>query len=188
MYQFDYESFKSRLKEAAKQIFLKHAEQNREEICGFSLYSDESAMIILTSVNTYTYLHKQIKEEPLYEYDYRFSPEEWKYVAEESGEIDDLCKLLSNMHFEVAFAEYNEHRDIVFNIAVEALVELKQEKLFAGLKNDFVLMFSVSDFDDTELLLSCFERLNSKKLTEQYEEWLDEMDDDDFDDDFDDEF
>ena len=185
MDNFDYELFKEKLKEVSKQIYLKYEKQNGDDICGFALYSDDSAMSISISMNTYTYLNEQIKEDPSYECDFRFSPEEWKYDAIESEDIDRLSKLLESAHLRISRSKLATHKDRIFNIATTVLEELKQENLFKALKDDFVLLFSMSEFSDTALLLSSFKQLNSGEMAVRYEQWLEELEtEDDIDDDY----
>ena len=59
-------------------------------------------------------------------------------------------------------------------MTLETLEELKNEHLFKGLKENFILLFSVSDSEFTEMIIEYNKKYNSKDITEEYEQWVKE--------------
>jgi hypothetical protein len=185
-----YELFRSELKKTAKQLFGEFIKtHNREEICGFALYSDDSAMSISAALNTYKHLDESRKEEPGYDSYFRFSPNEWEYDFLESKEMDDLSDFLKQGLFQTPKKQFIEHRYKIYNIIVDILKDLKEENLFCELKDDFVLIFAITDFFDLELEVAAIKKLNSDDIAQEFEVWkkeeAEEDDDDGEDDDYD---
>lgn len=100
MKELDYEYFKKELKAKTKATYENYLQEyNAIPLSGFALYSDESAMSISVSLNTYEYLKSNIEEEPGYDSYFRFSPGEWKtefYNESVFIELNDLLEKWSN--------------------------------------------------------------------------------------------
>lgn len=61
----DYNYFKITLKEKIKLIYKNYINQyDKDDLCGFALYSDNSAMSISITINTYEYLNENLEEDP----------------------------------------------------------------------------------------------------------------------------
>jgi hypothetical protein len=177
----EYDLFKKGLKNETKKLYLDFIDtENKDNICGFSLYSDESAMSVSAAINIYSHFNEIIKEESGYDSYFRFSPNEWKYDFIESKGMDDLSTFLQKGLFSTPKQQFIEHRNKIYSIIVDVLEELKNEKIFDGLKDDFVLMFSITDFSDMELEFPFIRRLNSEEIVREFEKWkMEEADDDD---------
>jgi len=170
---FDIEKFKKNLKNKTKITFEKCLEKlSKDEICGFALYSDNSAMTISISLNTYSHLKALREEEPGYDQYFRWTPGEWKYEMINSNEFEELNDLLDKAHVDVTEVQFLEYRNSVYNTAVEILEEMKNEGLFAGMKNDFILMFAVSDFSEPKLEIEYVSRLNNEQKNVEFREWI----------------
>jgi len=177
--EFDYSALKKDLKEKTKLTYLGILERlNKEEIAGFALYSDESAMSISVSCNTFQYLEELTyeSEDENRESDriyYKWTPGEWKYEMINNKEFNTLSeKLRGYAEKLINDAQFLEHVDKTYNMAVEILEELKRENLFEGTKDNFVLMFGISDFSDIPMEISFVRRLNSDKLSSEFENWI----------------
>lgn len=176
---FDYLAFKKELKEKTKLTYLGIINRlNRGDIAGFALYSDESAITISVSCNTFQHLDELISEsededreiDRIY---YKWTPEEWKYEMINNKEFEVLSNQLRKHAQElINESQFLEHVEKTYNISVEALEELRMEELFKGTKDDFVLMFGISDFSDIPLEISFVKRLNFEKLALEFEKWI----------------
>lgn len=60
----------------------------------------------------------------------------------------------------------------MFNTAVEVLLELKHQGLFDKFDEEFILLFSVSDYENIEKEIEWVKQLNAEKPAKQFEEWL----------------
>lgn len=177
---FNIEKFKSELKPLTKSTFQKCLEKvDANEICGFSLYSDNSAMTISVSLNTHGHLEEMKEDDPEYEAYFRWTPGEWKYEMINAKAFAELNEMLQKAHLDETDIAFLTHRNKVYNCAVEVLEELKQEGIFTKMEDDFVLMFAVSDFSEPELETNFVQRLNSEQLTNEFEVWLESEKDED---------
>lgn len=169
----NYESFKKTLKQTTKETFALACETfGKENICGFALFSDESAMTMSVVVNTFEHLEKVTQEDPDESLYYKFTPDEWHDDSFASENFDGLNEWLVEKNEELVGHEFVEHRDKVFEIAVQVLEELTREQVFHGTDPECIILFSVSDSFDEEFMLDTFERLNSGKLIVEYEEFI----------------
>jgi len=171
---FDIESFKKNLKEKTKITFLKSLEKlNIDEISGFALYSDNDAIAISATVNTFEYLKEMQELEPGFDEYFRWTPGNWKYEMFNGEDFDLLAKeLRKSIEIEMSEAQFVEYRNSVWNASVEVLEELKEEGLFSKMKPDFVLTFAISDFDDSELEIEYVKRLNNEEQTNVFIKWI----------------
>jgi len=173
---FDYKKFENDLKAKTKATFIAcTGKLDVKEIAGFALYSDNSAMTISVTCNTYEHLKELQSEEVEEDGDeiyFKWTPGEWKYELVNAKEFQDLCALLRDTHFDEKSGIFSTHRNNIYSIAVKVLEELKAEELFKDMNDDFVLMFGVSDFSDHKLEISFVKRLNSKELADEFEQWI----------------
>jgi hypothetical protein len=173
---FDYKKFEIDLKDKTRSTFIAcTGKLDVKEIAGFALYSDNSAMTISVTCNTYQHLKElQIEEveEDGDEIYFKWTPGEWKYELVNAKEFQDLCALLRDTHFDEKSGIFSTHRNMIYSTAVKVLKELRTEGLFEKMNNDFVLMFGVSDFSDHKLEISFVKSLNSKLLAEEFEKWI----------------
>ncbi len=182
-----YEFLKKELGKIAEQLYLEFIEEYpKEDICGFSIYSDESAMSVAVAINTHKHLEQAIKEEPDYASDFKFWPNEWEHDSLESKGLNDLSVILQEASFAAPKKQFAKHRSRIFGIMVDVMEELKNKKLFDELRDDFVLMFAATDFSDLEMEAGFAKRLNSEAIAQEFEAWKKEQedfDDEDLDDD-----
>jgi len=171
--EFNIKKFKSELKSITKSTFQKCLKKvDTTEICGFGLYSDNSAMTISVSLNTRDHLEEMRVDDPEYATYFRWTMGEWKYELINAEAYKELNEILQKTHFEGTDVAFSAHRNKIYNCAVEVLAELKQEGIFTTMEEDFVLMFAVSDFSEPELETSFVKKLNNEELTNEFEVWL----------------
>lgn len=171
----DYRKFKDELKDKTRATFNGCVERlDVNNIAGFALYSDASAMTISASCNTFKHLTEMQEEEEGYNIYFKWSVGEWKYETLNAKEFNNLTSLLreENQSNEGNQGRFIENRRTLFNTAVEVLEELKKEGLFDKMLDEFVLMFGVSDFSDVQLEISFAKRLNTEKQAAEFEQWL----------------
>jgi uncharacterized protein YihD (DUF1040 family) len=148
-----------------------------EQLCGFALYTDESAMSLSVSINAETYLNKAAKRDPDNRTSYQWSPAEWKeegyqeqLFAKLNDELYDYHEKLSDEDSEEKFTKFT--RDF-FETCVSVLKELKKS-VPKGINKDFVVLFDISDYDDTDTLIAWVKKLNPPKKAKEYEKmWSD---------------
>ena len=173
MKEFNFEQFKSKLKKSTEKVFLQLKEKHKD-ICAFGLYSDESAMSISISYNTKNHLQEIQDEDPDEKVYYRWSPGEWFRESYLTGEFEELSEQLEP-HTEERFSteeEFLEFRRNLFDTAVEVLLELKNERLFKESDESFILLFSVSEYENIEKEIEWVKQLNAEKPAKEFEEWL----------------
>lgn len=178
MRELNFQQFKSKLKKSTRKVFLQLTKEYND-ICAFGLYSDESAMSIAVSFNTESYFKEMWESDPDEKESYRWFPGEWFCESyQDSKDFDKLNKQISpNSSLNESFpttTEFLEFRDNLYNTAVEVLSELKDEGLFSEFTNEFILLFAVSEFENEEKQIEWVEKLNSEKLSNEFEEWLKE--------------
>lgn len=175
MQEFNFAQFKSKLKKSIEKAFLQ-LKQKHNDICAFGLYSDESAMSISISYNTKNHLKEMWDKDPDEKVYYRWSPGEWFSESYVTDEFEELNKELYLSHLaEEKFSteeEFLEFRENLFNAAVEVLLELKNEGLFDEFDEEFILLFSVSEYENIEKEIEWVKQLNPEKPAKQFEEWL----------------
>jgi Domain of unknown function (DUF4303) len=140
-----------------------------EQLCGFALYTDESAMSLSVSINTETYLNKAAKRDPDNRTSYQWSPPEWKEEGYQENLFDKLNDELYEYHEQLSDegGKGKFTRDF-FAACVSVLQELKKS-VPKGISKDFVLLFDISDYDDTPSLITWAKKLNPPKKAKEYE-------------------
>jgi hypothetical protein len=176
MENIDYALLKTNLKEIANEIFRKYIQRHGiKDICGFALYSDEDAMSISISINTYKHHKNNIKEDPENKLYYKFNPEEWEEIIE-NNELDKFNKQLKQISLKLRKKQLTDYRNNIFKLSVEILDELKTMQLFENMKSDFVLLFSISDCELPEIVIEYNKKYNTNETANEYEQWLKEED------------
>lgn len=160
-------NFKNTLKEYTKVVFQSVlVKEKQHEINGFSLYTDEDASSIGAAYNTFKFFNERCKEDPEEDREYyRWYPAEWQ----EEGIEDDRMNALSKELFERKSVEYSS-KDI-FTAIVTVLRELKEEKLFENMHNEFVLCFSISDYADLDNEILWVKALNDGSMSQEFVIW-----------------
>ena len=174
MENIDYGLLKTNLKEIVNEIFNNYIKKyDIKDICGFSLYSDEDAMSVSMSINTYKHHQNNIKDAPENKLYYKFNPEEWKEIIE-NNKLDKFNKQLQQFSLKLKKKRLTEYRNNIYKLSVEILDELKTIQLFKNMKSDFVLLFSVSDCELPEIVIEYNTKYNTKEIVNEYEQWLKE--------------
>lgn len=175
MQEFNFKQFKSKLKKSTKKAFLQLREKHKN-ICAFGLYSDESAMSISISYNIQSHLKEMWDDDPDEKAYYRWSPGEWFCESYVNDEFEELNRELYPRHLAgerfSTDEEFLKFREDLFNTAVEVLLELKNEELFDEFNEEFILLFSVSEYENMEKEIEWVKQLNSEESAKQFEEWL----------------
>lgn len=186
--QINYNWFEEKLyKETEEILSLYKQRYNINDMSGFALYSDASAMSISVSINTHDFYQTKIKKYPGNDYSFKFSPGEWQFEMFNVEAMDELNSFLQNTYFEVSKHEYEfvEHRKKIYEIAVIILDRLKIKNEFPT-EDQFVLLLSMSDYTDRDLEIGYVRRLNSPTISDEFEYWIkNEVFDEDEDEDID---
>jgi hypothetical protein len=172
----DYSQLKNNLKETVYKIYNNYkSEHNIKDICALALFSDDDAMSISLAINTYENLQNSINDDFENKLYYKFSPEERSEIIENS-ELDKINKTLEKTGYKIKKKQFVEHKEKIYKLCFETLDELKNEHLFDGLNDDFVLLFSVSDSDCLfyEKIIEYNKKYNAKNISEEYEQWIKE--------------
>lgn len=147
-----------------------------DQLAGLALYSDESAMTLVFSANTKKNLDEAKKNDPDDFTYYRWSPEEWKAEKFKDIEIQKISRLLlknSAKQNEINFVKF---RNTLFESSVESLKLARIH--FKELKH-CIFVFNVSDFNQIETEINWIKKLNSKKDSLEFENWLRNLNDED---------
>jgi hypothetical protein len=187
---FDFVSFKAKLKETARKFYLDYIEDNNiTDLCGFALYVYDPRLIIkheiyvAMGVNTLKHLHITEEEYDSCETDKKFNPRSWEYYPSHDSKYMDAFTTMIETKIEKATPETTKEQYIKFKkelctILVDILEELKEEKLFDRWTCDFILLFRSCDYYyceplfDPEYEINIMERLNSEKTAYKFSEWI----------------
>jgi len=173
MNKLNFSQFENDLYKITKEVFESFQEKKgTESICGFALYSDESASSISISLNTRDHLDELMLANPDDKQYYKWSPAEWKYEGLESNRMNELSRKLFDVATEIEESEFVKFRDQVFDCCVRVLMQMKGEKVFSSTDEEFVLMFSVSDYSDIASEIKWVNTLNDEDLSKEFEEWI----------------
>jgi hypothetical protein len=174
MEKLNFNQFKLELKDITEKIFHEVIKKyGKDNICGFALYSDESAGSISASVNTCTHLKKKQLKYPDDQVMVKWTPAEWAYENVEYDYIKNLSKKLSDISSH--FGEdglFEEFKSKVFDSILDVLIDLKNEKLFDSMNEYFVLLFATSDYSHPEEAIRWAKMLNSTSLSKELENYL----------------
>jgi Domain of unknown function (DUF4303) len=147
------------------------SEIEAENLCGFALYTDESAMSLSVSINSIDHLELVSSKKPENRISYQWSPAEWKHEGYQESAFEEINDSLVEMSeklgedgTEEAFEEFCEK---FFEQCVEALEGLKPF-IPESISDDFVLMFEISDYDDTDAAIAWIKRLNTPKKARKF--------------------
>lgn len=176
MTDFNVGQLKGILKSVTHALFEKICrKERREDICGFSLYSDEGASSISAAYNTAKHLKKVLAEDPggdgVY---YRWYPAEWKAEGIPNKHLDGLSRMMFDLSVSDMMKKKGAlkiYKNAIYTTAVAVLKELKREGLFDSLHQDFVLVFSVSDHNDKAKEIEWAQALNGKKIAGDFVAW-----------------
>lgn len=136
----DYDTFKEKLKKVVRSVFTDATElYGRENLMGFALVADRDERMLSVTVNTWRHLRESAERKAGNELYYKFTPGEWAEEFYLLSQMDDLNNFLDKG----SSALYG---DKIFAVSVDTLDELKNEGLFEGMDDNFVLEFTINDF------------------------------------------
>lgn len=175
MSEFDFAQLQADLESASRLALLQIAKAHPEEtLCSFALYSDCGAMTACIASNTRSHQQRHQAENPDDQAYYKFSPAEWRFEGQGADqEIGQICTRLReralDMDDDPGFGAF---RDQLYQTCVQALENLRNQGVFSGFGEDFLLVFAVSDDDpDPAVELATLSRLNSPATVEEYKAW-----------------
>lgn len=163
-----------KIKEAANAAFKKALnEVGKEQLCGFALYTDESAMSLGASINTETHFNAVTKRRPKNRVSNQWSPPEWEKEGFAEEIFDEINDELYDYSDEIGDDDkkFTEFTESFFETCVEVLEDLKKN-IPEGINENFVLVFDISDYEDTDKLVEWAKRLNSSEKVEEFEEMM----------------
>ena len=98
-----------------------------DEVCAIALYSDASAMSIDMAANTSEHLEEMREDDPDDPIYYKWSPGEWALEDFATPVFAAAQALLRKLEaIPKPQAEFERHRDRVFEICVQVLAELRK--------------------------------------------------------------
>lgn len=137
-----------------------------QHIDAFALVSDDSAMTIGPAANSREALAaSEYGEEMLW------NPAEWAF-EDGVAYFDSAYRLLLQAHRDLPFdVDFDTFRSGVFDACIVALAQLDAEGCFGmgAQRDDFVLLFEVSDSDAVE---GAMERLNPPAVVARFTAWM----------------
>ena len=147
-----------------------------DRLCGFALYTDESAMSLMVSVNTIEHFNSVVEANPEYRTSYLWSPPEWKIEGYRNDFFDEINNELSDyfderVSNEETAAGFRQFSQMFFENCVEALESVK-DKIPETINKNFVLVFEISDYEDTETAVNWIKRLNNSEKAEEFEKMI----------------
>ncbi|WP_315078899.1 DUF4303 domain-containing protein [uncultured Clostridium sp.] len=185
---FDFKKFKEELILATKNAFLEIIKANKEGIIyAFSLNCSSDVKSIGIIANTKYKLNTIVGESENDFWYYKFCPEEWEIW---NGADDEFCRIgnilkafqednknrISDSETNVYTYFFQEFREKIFDVCIDALLELKEEEFFVNnSKESIELNFWVSEFLDEEESIDIFSKLNNGKIVEEYKEHIAEI-------------
>ena len=173
MENIDYDSLKLTLKGIVLKVFYDEIEKHGlKNIYGFALCSDLSKMSI--AVNTYKHFEDSIKNNSGNYLDYKYDVEKW-YERVNNNDIENYNKTLHSYCYNrrQPVEQAIQHLEKLNKLSIEVLNELKNEKVFNELNNDFILLIT-SNYGTTPEI---FIRYNNKNNTDEYEKWMFDIND-----------
>ena len=151
-------------------------EFGEDRLCGFALYTDESAMSLTASVNTVEHFNSAAEGNPEFRAQYLWSPPEWKIEGYQSGLFDEINKNLSDyfddrVESDTTDDNFQQFSQMFFENCVEALESVKG-KIPEKINRNFVLVFEISDYEDVEAAVTWVKRLNNSQKAEEFEKMM----------------
>lgn len=185
--EFNFQKFKEEVIAAVKKAFLEIVEEYKgSTVYAFSLICDSAARFIGAAANTKESLEEQIEGEED-RYYYKFCEQEWEICDAADDEFQKLRNMLvefqENNEYEISDSEtciytefFEEYREKVFNICVQALIEIKNEGFFQNKCNEDVFInFMVPEYLDEEDSIEIFGKINSGKIVKEYKEHIEDF-------------
>lgn len=186
-FKFDFTKLKSNLVLGIKDSF-KDIEEENENIYCYSLIIHSDISCIGAAANTVEYFEDNIDEEDERMY-YKFCEQDWEiynetneYLDEAQEQIkkfvdenDDLITDKDTCYYTDFFEEFREK---IFDICIEALYEVKSSSFFDKFLRDEsgrFINFMIPEYLDHEESIKIFSKLNSGDIVKEYINNVDEF-------------
>lgn len=185
---FEFNNFKNNLILGIKESFKTIQEKN-ENVYSYSLIVSSDLSYIGVAANTVEYLEDNIDDEDDEMY-YKFCEQEWEIYNETNEYLNQakelLNKFISNNHSILSANTNNgyyaytkifeDFRERVFDVCIEALYEVKLSNTF----NDFFnngkfINFMIPEYLDQEYSIEIFKKLNSGSIVTEYVDNIEEF-------------
>ncbi|NRD71843.1 DUF4303 domain-containing protein [Shewanella sp. VB17] len=170
----DFDTLRSEIEEASQKCFsaLKH-KYSEDDFCGYSLYSDSSAMSISPALNSKKHFDLMCADDPEDSTYYRWSPGEWAYESEGAEFFQEISKQLIDESKKIKNQEqFINFKANVYEACVQSLENLSSIGFLNNREEDSVIVFTVSDSEDPEEEVKWIERLNKKELSDEFTNWI----------------
>ena len=170
----DFLTLQKKVEIAARKAFSEVREKHSgDEICGYALYSDASAMSVSPAANSKSHLEDLSEEDPDDADYYRWSTGEWAYEFEGADYFKEASEMLQNESKSQANqSDFENFKLQAYEACVRALETLKEEGFFAKDKEDIVILFTLSDAEIPTKEIEWVERLNSQALSDKFKQWI----------------
>ncbi|VAW49424.1 hypothetical protein MNBD_GAMMA03-2146, partial [hydrothermal vent metagenome] len=104
---------------------------------------------------------------------YKWSPAEWKHEFEGAEFFEDISKALQEeakkMNTQGQFLEFKKN---VYEACVESLESLIKNNFFSKDSNDCIIIFTLSDTEDSINEIKWVERLNNEQKAHEFSNWV----------------
>lgn len=170
----DFKKLKKEIEDASQQCFsVLRNKYSKDNICAYSLYSDADAISISPAINTKEYLLEMSAGDPDDSIYYKWSPAEWKHEFEGAEFFEDISKALQEeakkMNTQGQFLEFKKN---VYEACVESLESLIKNNFFSKDSNDCIIIFTLSDTEDSINEIKWVERLNNEQKAHEFSNWV----------------
>jgi len=173
----DFSKLKSDIEQECVRCFTDIREKYPDEkFCGYSLYSDSDASSIAASINTKKHLKEIVLEDKKENADdaedkiyYKWNPSEWNQKIDTKHCFIKINETLTDAS-DNDDIPVNVLRRGVYEACVSALELLYKNGFFE--KDDCVVTFSIPGSEEPTDVVKWVKRLNSKKQSDEYEEWV----------------
>ena len=163
-----------KIRKATVAAFKKALDEfGKDKLCGFALYTDESAMTISVTVNTAPHLQAMNKRDPEDKVANQWSPPEWKKEGYQDSLFNELNDELQENHDENAGDDekFEKFTETFFETCVNALLDVRKI-VPEDINEDFVLVFDISDYEDTEQLIKWAKKLNDPTKAREFQKMM----------------
>lgn len=185
--EFNFQKFKEKVILAIKKAFLEVMDEYKEStVYAFSLTCDSYARSIGVVANTKEALEEQIEDEED-RYYYKFCEQEWEIWDAADDEFQEIRNTLvefqENNKDKISDSEtciytefFDEFREKIFDICVQALIEIKDENFFKDkCKESIIINFMVPEYLDEDYSIEVFSKLNSEMIVEEYKQHIEDF-------------
>lgn len=173
----DFKKLRKEIEDASQECFTALREKySKNDICAYALYSDAGAMSISPAINTKEHLIDMCADDPDDSVYYKWSPAEWKHEFEGAEFFEDVSKTVQEESKKMTTQEqFSEFRKNVYETCVESLESLIKNGFFSKDSNDCIVVFTLSDAEDSKNELEWIEKLNNKQNSHEFSSWVNSL-------------